>query len=65
MEMGTRTNTKLSVIKNALIKEPELQYPAFTRPFILTTDPRGFAVGAILSQGKIGQDKPTAYAVEH
>jgi len=39
-------------LKDALIKEPVLQYPDFTRPFILTTDASGFAVGAILSQGK-------------
>jgi len=62
MEMGTQTNTKLSAIKNALIKEPVLQHTDFTRPFILTTDANGFAVGAILSQGKIGQYKPITYA---
>jgi hypothetical protein len=28
----------------------------------LTTDASGFAVGAILSQGKVGQDKPIAFA---
>jgi hypothetical protein len=32
------------------------------KPFIITTDASGFAVGAILSQGKIGQDKPIAFA---
>jgi hypothetical protein len=49
-------------LKTALIQEPVLQYPDFTRHFILTTDASGFAVGAILSQGIIGQDKPIAYA---
>ena len=39
-----------------------MQYPDFTKPFIVTTDASGFAVGAILSQGKIGQDKPIAFA---
>jgi len=52
-------------LKSALTEEPVLQYPDFTRPFILTTDASGFAVGAILSQGKIGQDKPIAYASRH
>jgi hypothetical protein len=39
-----------------------LQYPDFTNPFILTTDASGCAIGAILSQGKVGQEKPIAYA---
>ena len=49
-------------LKSALTEEPVLQYPDFARPFILTTDASGFSVGAIFSQGKIGQDKPIAYA---
>lgn len=39
-----------------------LQYPDFSKPFILTTDASGYAIGAILSQGKLGQDRPIAYA---
>jgi hypothetical protein len=49
-------------LQTALTQEPVLQYPEFTKLFILTTDASGFAVGAILSQGKIGQDKPIAFA---
>jgi hypothetical protein len=49
-------------LKEALTQEPVLQYPDFTKPFVLTTDASGFAVGAILSQGKVGQDQPIAYA---
>ena len=29
---------------------------------VLTTDASGYAIGSILSQGKIGKDKPIAYA---
>lgn len=48
--------------RNILTNEPLLQYPDFTKPFNLTTDASNFAIGAILSQGPIGSDKPIAYA---
>ena len=50
------------LLQTALTQEPVLQYPDFTKSFILTTDASGFAIGAILSQGKIGEDKPIAFA---
>jgi len=39
-----------------------LIYPNFTKAFVLTTDASKFAIGAVLSQGPIGQDKPIAFA---
>lgn len=48
--------------KNLLINAPILQYPDFSKPFILTTDASNIALGAILSQGSIGSDKPIAFA---
>lgn len=48
--------------KTLLTNEPILQYPDFTKPFILTTDASNFAIGAVLSQGKVGSDLPIAYA---
>lgn len=48
--------------KTLLMNDPILQYPDFNRPFILTTDASNVAIGAVLSQGPIGSDKPISYA---
>lgn len=48
--------------KELLTNAPLLQFPDFTKPFVLTTDASNFAIGAVLSQGPIGSDKPVAYA---
>ena len=48
--------------KHILSNNPLLQFPDFNQPFVLTTDASNFALGAILSQGPIGSDKPIAYA---
>lgn len=48
--------------KTLLTNDPILQYPDFTREFVLTTDASNVAIGAVLSQGTIGSDKPIAYA---
>ena len=50
------------ISKAKLCEEPLLQRPDFSQPFILTTDASGFAIGGILSQCKVGKDKPIAYA---
>lgn len=48
-------------LRTALCTEPILQYPDFTKPFVLTTDASATAIGRILSQGTIGKDLPIAY----
>ena len=48
-------------LKNALCIAPVLQYPDIEKPFILTTDASDYAVDAVLSQGKVGEDRPIAY----
>lgn len=48
--------------KNLLCNDPILQYPDFEKPFNLTTDASNYALGAILSQGAIGSDRPVCYA---
>jgi len=42
-----------------LLNEPILQYPDFNKEFILTTDVDE-GIGALLSQGEIGNDFPIA-----
>lgn len=49
-------------LKDKLISPPILQYPDFGKPFILTTDASDFALGAVLSQGEIGEDRPISFA---
>lgn len=48
--------------KTLLTNDPILQYPDFSKEFLLTTDASNVAIGAVLSQGNIGSDKPIAYA---
>lgn len=48
--------------KTLLTNDPILQYPDFSKEFNLTTDASNVAIGAILSQGPIGSDKPVCYA---
>lgn len=49
-------------LRDALCIEPILQYPDFTKPFVVTTDALGYAIGGILSQAQIGKDLLIAYA---
>lgn len=44
-----------------LCEHPLLQFPDFTRPFLVTIDASKYAIGGILSQGEIGKDLPLAY----
>jgi hypothetical protein len=49
-------------LKSKLISRPILQYPDFSKEFILTTDASNSGLGAVLSQGPVGKDLPVAYA---
>ena len=57
-----KQQTAFDILKSRLFEEPLLQRPDFSQPFVLTTDASRYAKGGILSQGKIGNDKPIAYA---
>lgn len=48
-------------LKLILCSEPILQYPDFSKPFLLTTDASNYAIGSILSQGEVPKDLPIAY----
>ncbi|KAL4153415.1 hypothetical protein QTP88_001248 [Uroleucon formosanum] len=64
MGLASAPSTFAKAMTNVMagLIEPILQYPDFTKGFILTTDASGKALGAILSQGKIGSDLPISYA---
>lgn len=49
-------------LKGKLINSPILQFPRFNEEFLVTSDASDYAVGAVLSQGKIGEDKPICFA---
>jgi hypothetical protein len=49
-------------LKQKLMSKPILQYPDFSREFILTTDASNEGAGAVLSQGEIGKDLPIAFS---
>jgi len=61
-EWTSAQEESFEILKQKLCEEPVLQYPDFSKPFILTTDASGIAVGGILSQGEINKDRPIAYA---
>lgn len=50
------------ICKTLLCNDPILQYPDFSKQFILTTDASNVALGAVLSQGSLGSDKPVSFA---
>src|SRR5580765_4831122 len=45
-----------------LLTAPVLKYPDFNEEFIVTTDASDYAIEAVLSQEKVGNDRPIAYA---
>lgn len=48
-------------LKKCLITPPILIYPDFNETFIVTTDASDVAVGAVISQGSIPNDRPIQY----
>lgn len=48
------------LLKEKLCSKPILQYPDFSKPFVLTTDASNYAIGSVLSNGS--DDLPISYA---
>lgn len=61
-DWGKEQENSFVQLKDKLLTEPILQYPDFTKEFLVTTDASNFAIGAILSQGSIGKDLPICFA---
>lgn len=59
-DRSTQQQESFNQLRGELLSEPILQYPDFSREFILTTDVSQVALGAVLSQGEIGKDLPIA-----
>lgn len=57
-----KSQAAFDTFKTILTTEPILQYPDFSKEFLLTTDASDYAIGAVLSQGEVGKDLPIAYA---
>ncbi|KMQ88105.1 enzymatic polyprotein endonuclease reverse [Lasius niger] len=49
-------------LKEKLMTAPVLKYPDFSEEFNVTIDASNYAIGAVLSQGPVGNDRPVAYA---
>ena len=49
-------------MKSILSSSDILIYADYSKPFVLTTDASDFAIGAVLSQGEIGKDRPIHFA---
>ncbi|OXU18424.1 hypothetical protein TSAR_006329 [Trichomalopsis sarcophagae] len=49
-------------LKEILCSEAVLAAPDLFQPFIVTCDASDYGLGAVIGQGKIGQDRPCAYA---
>ena len=56
------TQKAFNILKDKLCTQPVLKIADFSLPFILTCNASGVAIGGILSQGEINEDRPIAYA---
>jgi len=62
LEWTAEQQNAFETLKEKLMTAPVLKYPDFTEKFMVITDASAFAIGAVLLQGKVGNDRPIAYA---
>nr|QHA33695.1 polyprotein [Chibugado virus] len=62
INLDDKENRCFEKLKQVLASSDVLIYPDFSKPFVLTTDASDFAIGAVLSQGEIGKDRPIHFA---
>lgn len=61
IELNEEALNSFKMLKTLLTTAEILAFPEFDKPFNLTTDASNYAIGAVLSQGEIGKDKPIAF----
>jgi transposase InsO family protein len=61
-EWTTAQEHAFNHLKTKLISQPILQYPDFSKEFVLTTDASNDGLGAVLLQGPMGNDLPVAFS---
>ncbi|HLP81323.1 MAG TPA: reverse transcriptase domain-containing protein, partial [Nitrosomonas sp.] len=61
-EWSTAQDVAFASLKQSLITAPLLSFPDFTRPFVLTTDASGNALGCVLTQKFDDGEHPISYA---
>jgi hypothetical protein len=62
---GDEQENAFRKLNEKLMSEPILEYPDFSKEFILITDASNEGIAALLSQGQVGKDLPIAYASRH
>lgn len=61
-EWTTEQQNAFGTLKGKFMTAPVLKYTDFAQEFIVTTDASDYAIGAVLSQGEVGNDRPIPYA---
>ncbi|KAL6419609.1 hypothetical protein ACFW04_013697 [Cataglyphis niger] len=61
-EWETEQQNAFEILKEKLMTAPVLRFPDFNQEFTVITDASDYAIGAVLSQGKVGDNRPIVYA---